>query len=340
MKLFRKIAFYLYLLVATLSLVLVIIYLINSYGRFSREANFEATNNSFNKYYLGFQKTDTSFTSLFTVPPDIAVDFINLSESQYGLSNIKSKAIQISRDEIQLLDKLVKNWPLKFQEITRHNLLAIYIVDSARFNGLTQIINPATDKFIIILNAKLFHTKPNEWITIEATKCLQKEFRDKIKYSLFSEDQNIPVRTVEHVLLHEYAHIFSFINHEAPLPGDWFSDKSGYFPLIESCYNGGYISYETKKEGLENLELLSKNSQDNPEKLTLEAFKELNKRLVNSPFPTGYSTKNGSELVAETFTLYIHQKYFNQVFSLAIEGESPIVFAQKIDTVYVGKLLK
>jgi len=340
MKLFRKILFWIYLAIATAALVLVIIYFINSYGKFSKETKYEATENSFSKHFLNFNKVDTSFTSLFCVPPNIAVDFLNKSESRIGMSNFKSKAIQISKVEIQKLDSIVKNWPLKFQEISKHNLLAIYIVDSARFNGLTQIINPATDKFIIFLNSKLFHATPNEWITFETTKCLKQEFRNEIKFSLFTEDQNVPIKTVEHVLLHEYAHIFSFIKHEAPLPDDWFNSKSGYFPLIETCFDGGYISYERKKEGLEKFELLSDSRQDDAEKLNLEEFKELNKRLISSPFPTGYSTRNGSELVAEIFTLYIHQKYFKHTFTMTVGNEKPLIFAQKIDTVYVRKLLE
>ncbi|MBL0271534.1 MAG: hypothetical protein IPQ06_00320 [Chitinophagaceae bacterium] len=340
MKLFRKILFWLYLTVASVALVLVIIYLVNSYGRFSKEVKFGASEKSFSKHFLSFNKPDSSFSSLFSVPPDIAVDFLNRSESRLEIPHFKSQAIQISKDEIQKLDQLVKYWPPKFQNISKYNLLSIYIVDSARFNGLTQIIKPTDDKFIIFLNARLFHTTPNEWITFETTKCLKNEFRHKVKCSLFNEDQNIPIRTVEHVLLHEYAHIFSFISREAPLPDDWFSSKSGYFPLIETCFDGGYISYESKKEGLEKLELLSQNRHSDFEKLTLEEFKELNKRLVNSPFPTAYSTRNGSELVAELFTLYIHQMYFKQLFSMTVDDGNPFIFAQKIDTSYVGKLLE
>lgn len=340
MKLFRKIIFWTYLTIATVTLVVVIIYIINSYGRFSKETKFEATEHAFNKYFLRFNKIDTSFTSLFSVPPGIAVDFLNRSESRIGKSNFKSKAIQVSKAEIQKLDNLVKNWPLKFQEITKTHLLAIYIVDSARFNGLTQIINPSTDKFIIFLNSKLFHTAPNDWITFETTKCLKKEFHKDIRCSLFTEDQNVPIRTVEHILLHEYAHIFSFINHEAPLPDDWFRFKSGYFPLIETCFDGGYISYETKKEGLENLELLSARRQHDSEKLSLEEFNQLTKKLVNSEFPTNYSTKNASELVAEIFTMYIHHKYFKQTFSMNVGDGNQYIFGQNIDTSYVRKLLE
>lgn len=340
MRLFRKIAFWIYLTLASVALVLVIIYLINSYGRFSKEAKFDATESSFSRHYLRFNKIDTTFSSLFSPPPDIAVDFLNRSESRNRMSNIKSDAIQISNEEIQKLDNLVNNWPSKFQEISKKNLLAIYVIDSARFNGLTQIINPSSDKFIIFLNAKLFHITPNEWITFETTKHLQKEFGSKIKCSLFSDDQNTPIRTVEHVLLHEYAHIFAFINQEAPLPDDWFSSKNGYFPLIESCYNGGYITYESKRKEFEGLESLSDIKENDAEKLSLDEFKELNSRLVNSPFPTGYSTKNGAELVAEIFTLYIHQKYLHQSFFMTVDDETTYVFAQKIDTIYVKNLLE
>ena len=134
-------------------------------------------------------------------------------------------------------------------------------MDSARFNGLTQIINPATDKSHYYFKCQIVSYK-TKWMDYNwSNQVPQKEFRkDKIKYSLFSEDQNIPVRTVEHVLLHEYAHIFSFINHEAPLPGDCSVIKAGNVSWLEFVIMAA-IFHETKKEGLENLEFTFKTAR-------------------------------------------------------------------------------
>lgn len=276
MKLFLKILFWFYFTLATAAFVLVIIYLISHYGPFVEKSKYEFQEKVFNNHFRYFNKPDTIFPALFDNNSEVAVDYLNLSESYLHEFKFKAQAVQISKQDISKLESLVSKWPSKFQEITKYNLLAIYIVDSARFSGLTQIINQSDNRFIIFLDSRLFHTPPNEWITLNTTRCLKDEFKHHIKCSLFSKEQNIPIRTVEHVLLHEYAHIFSFINNEAPLPDGRFSSKKGYFPLIETCFDGGYIDYESRKEGLDGLELLSPDKYGNSKKLDLAEFKKLN----------------------------------------------------------------
>lgn len=339
MKLFLKILFWVYFTLATTAFVLVIIYLVSHYRPFVKKSKYEFQERVFNSHFRYFNKPDTTFSSLFDINSEIAVDYLNKSESYLKDFKFKAQAIQISKLDISKLDSLISKWPSKFQEITKYNLLAIFVVDSARFNGLTQIINQSDNRFIIFLNSRLFHTPPNEWIKLQSTKCLKEEFKHHIKCRLFTEEQNTPIRTVEHVLLHEYAHIFSFINNEAPLPDGWFNSKKGYFPLIETCFDGGYVDYESKKEGLDGLELLSHDEDSNSEKLDIAKFKKLNKGLISSQFPTGYSTKNSSELVAELLTYYIHQKYLHQSFFMTFDDIDTITFAQKIDTQYLRKLL-
>lgn len=234
----------------------------------------------------------------------------------------------------------MKFWPAKFRDLHKEHILAIYIVDTARFNGLTQIIGTNDDRYIIYLNRALFRTTPNDWITRETTLCLKDEFRPQVKAFLFPADQNIQIKTVEHVLLHEYAHIFSFINREAPLPDQRFSYKQGYFPLIETGFTSGKISYEWTHEGLGNLQLLSSRASDHIQKIDLAEFRQLNNTLVQSSFPTGYSTRNSTELVAEFFTIYIHQQYLHQQFYMTFNNRDTLFFGRQMDEGYMRGLLE
>lgn len=340
MKPFLRILFWVYFGIASLALILVIVYLIRGYQNFKEERNFESGEQSFIRYFIRFPKTDTSFAGLFNQPSEQAIDYLNNTESYYQFSTIRSKSAPISDQDIRQLDSLMQYWPARFRELHREHILAIYIVDTARFNGLTQIIGTNDDRYIIYLNRALFNLKPNDWITRETTLCLQDEYRPQVKACLFPEGQNIPIKTVEHVLLHEYAHVFSFIHHEAPTPDQRFTNKQGYFPLIETGFSSGKIMYEWSQQGLGNLQLLSSRATDPIQKIDLAEFQQLNKTLVQSPFPTGYSTRNSDEMVAELFTQFIHQRYLGQQFYMIFNNQDTLFFAKQMDEGYMKGVLE
>lgn len=340
MKPILRILFWVYFGIASLALILVIIYLIRGYQNFKGERNFESGEQSFIRYFSRFPKTDTSFAGLFNQPSEQAINYLNSTESYYQYSTIRSKSAPISDQDIKQLDSLMQYWPARFREMHREHILAIYIVDTARFNGLTQIIGTNDDRYIIYLNRALFNAKPNDWITRETTLCLQDEYRPQVKACLFPEGQNIPVKTVEHVLLHEYAHVFSFIKKEAPSPDQRFTNKQGCFPLIETGFSSGKIMYEWSQEGLGNLQLLSSRATDPIQKIDLAEFRKLNKTLVQSPFPTGYSTRNSDEMVAELFTQFIHQRYLSQQFYMTFNNRDTLFFARQMDEGYMKRLLE
>ncbi len=340
MKPLFRVLFWVYFGIASLALILVIIYMVRGFQNFKEERNFESGEQSFIRYFNSFPKTDSSFGGLFNHPSEQAIDYLNSAESYYGYSSLRSKPASISSQELRQLDSLMQYWPAKFRELHQKHILAIFIVDTARFNGLTQVIGKAGDRYIIYLNRALFSSKPNDWITRETTLCLQDEYRPHVKACLFPEGQNIPIKTVEHVLLHEYAHVFSYIHNEAPLPNQSFSNKQGYFPLIETGFSSGKIMYEWSQQGLGNLQILSSRPIDHIQKIDLTAFRQLNKSLVQSPFPTGYSTRSSDEMVAELFTQFIHQQYLGQQFYMTFNNRDTLFFGRLMDEGYMKRALE
>ena len=340
MKLFSKILFWVYFTIASAALVVVVVYLISHYRSFEKEFRYQSQLKDFSKYFLYLEKTDSTFTSLFNVNTSQAVDFLNRSESFFDHIDYKSSSVQINTIDLANLDSLFRKWPKRYQDIVKGNLLGIYILDTARFNGLTQIIPSSNNRFIIYLNSKLFKQRPNTWITNESTMCLKNEFKSRVRYELYSERENISIKTVEHVLIHEFSHIISLLDADAPLPDGSFIEKHGYYPLIESCFDGGLIKYNSLKPALSKFAILSNKDLDTDLKLDINEFKELNKALSLSPFPTPYSTRNATELVAESLTLYIHQYYQHNKFLIIFDNSDTTYFAQKIDTAYAKNILK
>ena len=340
MRIFTKILFWTYFLIATLSFIAVIIYSINNFPQYLDKERYKSKLSRFEKYFQTYAKNDSTFYSLFNNSSQIVLDFINESEKFNENINYTSTLIKIDNNNLRGLDSLFKKWPTKYQEIAKDNLFGIFILDSTRFSGLTQIIQSTGDKFIIFLKAKLFNQTPNDWITENSTLSLKDEYKSQVKCILFDKSQNIPIKTVEHVLLHEFSHVFSFLYHEAPLPNGEFKGKKGFYPLIESCFEGGYISYEMQKSGLENFAILSKQNLLNSQKLEFEKFKELNKILSNSFYPTPYSAKDGIELVAENLTFYIHQNYLNQQYLMVFDKKDTIYFGKHIDHNYIDKIIR
>jgi hypothetical protein len=68
MKRFRKILFCLYFTIASVVLILVIIYNIRHYHIFKEEHRFESDEYSFVEYYLNFSNPETGFVPLFSIP--------------------------------------------------------------------------------------------------------------------------------------------------------------------------------------------------------------------------------------------------------------------------------
>lgn len=340
MKLIPKILFWTYFTIASAALVVVILYLINHYRPFAAEFRYQSQLKEFNRYYLLHERTDSTFSSLFNDNPNQAIDFLNRSESYFKHTNLKSKAVNINPIDLANLESLFRTWPEKYKNIVKENLLGIYILDTARFNGLTQIIPSRDDRFIIYLNAQLFKQVPNSWITNECTKNLKHEFKSRVKYELFTGRDNIPIKTVEHVLIHEFSHIISFIDHEAPLPDGSFNKKKGYFPLIESCFDNGYISYDYIKPEVRRFSKLSNSGSNISDQLDFDEFKNLTQALSLTSFPTPYSISNSIELVAESLTTYVHQYYHNNKFKVIFDNSDTVFLGQRMDTAYIRSILK
>ena len=70
MKPFLRVLFWVYFGIASLALILVIIYLVRGFQNFKEERNFESREQSFIRYFNSFPKTDSSFGGLFNILPN------------------------------------------------------------------------------------------------------------------------------------------------------------------------------------------------------------------------------------------------------------------------------
>ncbi len=208
--------------------------------------------------------------------------------------------------------------PPKLQSIVLENVYAIYFVDEMWYGGQTKLIFDENNRpyCVFFFNANTFYWSMSEWLS----------YRDNTIFSNTDDENRLFVECSDefaeffHILIHESAHVYDFINKVTP--GN--CDKNRAENTDE-----GNLYYSVWKNRLEPLEQYRNKKFEKTgfyeygEKLSVSDGKEIVDYLKSSPFSTLYAAKNWQDDFADTLTFwYLREKFGIDYRLLFIENAS------------------
>lgn len=216
---------------------------------------------------------------------------------------------ELNDSEKKLFQEYFSYLPEKIQACVLENVFAVYFVDGMRYGGLTQPVFDESGKqyCILFLNSNTFQISLDSWL----------EYRDN---SIFTEtdDQNkIKVlcsndyQAFLHVLFHETAHVYDYINDIAP-----FRDEHVAKEKTDSIFFSSWKSYFSPVKKYDNKLLKTFGFYDFGERIPVENARNLVNFLSTATFSSLYGAKNIQDCFAETITFYCFAKKFNINYEL------------------------
>ena len=244
---------------------------------------------------------DTSFKNrIVSCNEKYILDFITL-EKQLQNKDVKISAGSINADLINQFGKLYEKWPEGLRKFSEKYILNVFIVKNLGSSGYTFTADDSS--FIIFIDESVLNERPNDFNRTE-NNCIQFEGTPFLINHVIEEDlNNLPVYTLENILIHEIGHCVGIVkgltptfDRRIPLPNE--------LNFYKGCYEVNFIELKELNPYRDKFNKLKYYSND--KKMNCEEYLVVLDDLKNSPFPTTYSTQGQLEFFAEYFYSYIH----------------------------------
>jgi hypothetical protein len=203
---------------------------------------------------------------------------------------------------VQSFDSLYRTWPDGLIRFTERHVRHIYIVKGLRSSALALAHNDSC--FTIVVDERVLHQTPNQWLSDREKTILH---TDDTPYTLHhvleKEDRNLPVYTLESLLIHEIGHcIGAYTGFTRSFTGGL--QISGNLMFMDEVFEMRGMRMAMRPHMRQRFPQLVYYRPE--ERIAPEDYIDLLKQLENSPFPSPYGTVNDLEFFAEWFHGYVH----------------------------------
>ncbi len=193
--------------------------------------------------------------------------------------------------------------PEKLRTSFLEHVYAVYFVEGMRYGGLTDFVFDENQKMYctVYFNIDTFRYTLDEWLELRDNSIFTKtDDANKIKVECSRE-----WKAFLHVLTHETAHVYDYINHVTP-----YADSFEEGQRSDSVY---YRYWRDNSHPVKEFDskLLPKFSfYYFGKQLPFSKASELLRYISKTPFSTLYGAKNWQDDFAETLTFYYFWKAF------------------------------
>ena len=264
-----------------------------------------------NKDVLDFIKKDNLYSNIPTVPSvkriknDLFIDFMMLVQNAFF-------KIEMLREK---LDK---------------KLVGVVVMEGLGSSGYAvNIFNEKEEPIGCMIALDFFNLirKANDWASWKANLPFEKG-PQTIKIQIASEKQNTIEMAIQYLFLHEIGHCLAIgepvhpkigydIESESELKKYWFFGES--WDLLKK---GPVSKFHKQFPESTGLKFYAKT----PKKFANDRKLEFYRKLMNTNFPTLYSTTNFYEDFAESFVNYLHTIKFGNPFKISVVENEKTVF--------------
>lgn len=236
-------------------------------------------------------------------PAEYLINFDYDSLSYSSEIEINYSNHELTETEKSLLFEYFSYLPPKMQSCFKENVYAIYFIDGMWYGGLTDFIFDENQKIycVMYLNADVFKETLSDWF----------EKRDNTIFTQTDENNKVKTECSDdykgllHVLLHETAHVYDYVNQITPYM-DFFDGQKKSDSVYYNFWANKY--QPVKKYNHKDLSAFSYYYFGN--QIPLKNAKGLINYLSKTPFSTLYGAKNFQDDFAETVTFYYLKKVF------------------------------
>ena len=220
--------------------------------------------------------------------------------NEYG-KLVEIKSHHPNEELVKEIKDNLKRIPNHILENINERFIGIFLTENIASTGLVDTIfdDNRQPYYIMLLNVNKIKKKTNEWVNYRARSAFPEKFRKSINISMDKDDAK---NTLFVILLHEFAHVYSYVNHILPIENYSNNRAPKAYPFIDISwdFNGRGVAYYKKGQMFAQLDYYKKIVD--PESLAhpIKFYQELGK----TNFTTLYSTYDFQEDFAEAFTLY------------------------------------
>ncbi len=211
--------------------------------------------------------------------------------------------------------------PQKLQDCFLNHVYAVYFVEGMRYGGLTNFIyDEKQNRYsIVYFNIDTFYYNLDDWLEVRDNSIFTKtDYNNRIKVECSKE-----WRAFIHVLIHESAHVYDYINSITP-----YMETFDGSPKTNNIY---YKYWQNMYQPVKKYDdkLLSQFSYYYfGNQISFSKAMLLFDYLSTTPFSTLYGAKNFLDDFAETLTFYYLQKNFGLDYKITCikKGKSKAIY--------------